>query len=46
MVVQIDGIHIPEHLELVAAIGIDSEGVKHRSGRSKAPPSTAVWFRR
>ena len=23
-----------------------SQGVKHRSGRSKAPPSTAVWFRR
>jgi len=29
MVVQIDGIHISEHLMLVAAIGIDAEGVKH-----------------
>jgi putative transposase len=32
MVVQIDGIHITEHLVLVAAIGIDSEGVKHPLG--------------
>ena len=32
MVVQIDGIHITEHLILVAAIGIDSEGVKHPLG--------------
>ena len=29
MVVQIDGIHISEHLVLVAALGIDSEGFKH-----------------
>ena len=27
--VQIDGIHISEHLVLVAAIGIDAEGHKH-----------------
>jgi len=32
MVVQIDGIHIAEHLVLVAAIGIDGEGVKHPLG--------------
>ena len=32
MVVQIDGIHITEHLVLVAAIGVDSEGVKHPLG--------------
>jgi hypothetical protein len=29
MVVQIDGIHISEHLVLVAALGIDSQGFKH-----------------
>jgi hypothetical protein len=29
MVVQIDGIHISEHLVLVAALGIDSAGFKH-----------------
>jgi putative transposase len=29
MVVQIDGVHISEHLVLVAAIGIDGEGNKH-----------------
>ena len=29
LVVQIDGIHITEHLVLVAAVGIDGEGVKH-----------------
>jgi transposase-like protein len=32
MVIQIDGIHISEHLVLVAALGIDSEGVKHPLG--------------
>jgi putative transposase len=32
MVVQIDAIHITEHLVLVAAIGIDGEGVKHPLG--------------
>src|SRR5450631_978014 len=32
MVVQIDGIHIREHLVLVAALGIDSEGFKHPLG--------------
>jgi putative transposase len=32
MVVQVDGIHITEHLVLVAAIGVDSEGVKHPLG--------------
>jgi transposase-like protein len=29
LVVQIDGIHISEHLVLVAAIGIDAQGIKH-----------------
>jgi transposase-like protein len=29
LVVQIDGIHITEHLVLVAAIGIDAQGIKH-----------------
>src|SRR6202521_3812044 len=32
MVVQIDGIYISEHLVLVAALGIDSEGFKHPLG--------------
>ena len=32
MVVQIDGIHISEHLVLVAALGIDSAGFKHPLG--------------
>src|SRR3974390_999681 len=32
LVVQIDGIHIGEHLVLVAALGIDSEGLKHPLG--------------
>jgi hypothetical protein len=32
MAVQIDGIHISEHLVLVAALGIDSEGFKHPLG--------------
>jgi transposase-like protein len=32
MAVQIDGIHISEHLVLVAALGIDSEGIKHPLG--------------
>ena len=32
MVVQIDGIHISEHLVLVAVLGIDSEGFKHPLG--------------
>ena len=32
MVLQIDGIHISEHLVLVAALGIDSEGFKHPLG--------------
>jgi len=31
LVVQIDGIHITEHLVLVAAVGIDGEGIKQLS---------------
>ena len=38
MVVQIDGIHISEHLVLVAALGIDGNGVKHRSGGPRRDP--------
>jgi hypothetical protein len=32
MVVQIDGIHISDHLDLVAALGIDSQGFRPRLG--------------
>jgi putative transposase len=32
MVVQIDGIHIRDQFVLVAALGIDSQGVKHPLG--------------
>jgi hypothetical protein len=32
LVVQIDGIHMTEHLVLVAAVGIDGEGIKHPLG--------------
>jgi putative transposase len=32
LIVQIDGIHICDDLVLVAAIGIDGEGVKHPLG--------------
>src|SRR6187549_3428432 len=32
LVIQIDGIHIAEDLTLLAAIGIDGEGVKHPLG--------------
>ena len=32
LVVQIDGIYITEHLVLVAAVGIDGEGIKHPLG--------------
>jgi putative transposase len=32
LVVQIDGIHLTEDLVLVAAIGVDGEGVKHPLG--------------
>jgi putative transposase len=38
MVVQIDGIHIGEHLVLVAALGIDSEGFKHPLGLMEGVP--------
>src|SRR5476651_1805239 len=40
MVVQIDGIHISEHLVLVAALGIDSEGFKHPLSIPSAATST------
>ncbi len=43
LVVQIDGIHIVEDLVLVAAIGIDGEGVKHPLGLVEgATENTAV----
>jgi hypothetical protein len=35
MVVQIDGIHISEHLVLVAALGIDSAGFKHQIHKAR-----------
>jgi hypothetical protein len=50
MVVQIDGIHISEHLVLVAAIGIDGEGEKHPLGliegateHSVTPRNMRAW---
>ena len=46
MVVQIDGVHISEHLVLVAALGIDSQGFKHPLGPMEGQPSTALWCRR
>ena len=42
LVVQIDGIHISEHIVLVAAIGIDSEGVEHDHGRQPETASDAL----
>jgi len=36
--VQIDGIHISEHLVLVAALGIDSEGL---ASETSMPPNLA-----
>jgi transposase-like protein len=43
LVVQIDGIHLTEDLILVAAIGIDGEGVKHPLGLVEgATENTAV----
>jgi hypothetical protein len=45
MVVQIDGIHIGEHLVLVAALGIDSEGFKHPLGLMEGQLSTVLWCR-
>src|SRR5712691_2325580 len=42
MVVQIDGIHISEHLVLVAALGIDSEGFKHPLGLMEGATENAA----
>jgi transposase-like protein len=43
LIVQIDGIHLSEDLVLVAAIGIDGEGVKHPLGLIEgATENTAV----
>ncbi len=42
LVVQIDGIHITEHLVLVAAIGIDGEGVKHPLGLIEGATESAA----
>ena len=42
LVVQIDGIHITEHLVLVAAVGIDGEGIKHPLGLVEGATENAV----
>jgi putative transposase len=42
LVVQIDGIHITEHLVLVAAIGIDGEGIKHPLGLMEGATENAA----
>ncbi len=43
LVVQIDGIHMSEHLVLVAAIGIDTQGIKHPLALAEgATENTAV----
>jgi hypothetical protein len=45
LVVQIDGIHITEHLVLVAAVGIDGEGIKHPLGLVEGATENAWWSR-
>jgi putative transposase len=42
LVVQIDGIHITEHLVLVAAVGIDGEGIKHPLGLMEGATENAA----
>src|ERR1035441_6037233 len=42
LVVQIDGIHMTGELVLVAAIGIDGEGVKHPLGLIEGPRVSAA----
>ncbi len=42
LVVQIDGIHIAEHLILVAAIGIDAQGIKHPLALTEGAPEKAT----
>src|ERR1039457_1019089 len=42
LVVQIDGIHMTGELVLVAAIGIDGEGVKHPLGLIEGPTENAA----
>jgi putative transposase len=42
LVVQVDGIHITEHLVLVAAIGIDGEGIKHPLGLMEGATENAA----
>lgn len=42
LVVQIDGIHITEHLVLVAAVGIDGDGIKHPLGLMEGATENAA----
>jgi putative transposase len=42
LVVQIDSIHITEHLVLVAAIGIDAQGIKHPLALAEGATENAV----
>ena len=42
LVVQIDGIHVAEDVVLLAAIGIDGEGVKHPLGLMEGATETAA----
>jgi putative transposase len=43
---QIDGIHISEHLVLVAALGIDSAGFKHPLGLMEGATEHSAQLRR
>jgi putative transposase len=45
LVVQIDGIHIAEHLVLVAAVGIDGVGIKHPLGLMEGQLQRRAVFR-
>src|ERR1700676_1784734 len=45
MGVQIDASTCSEHLVLVAALGIDSEGFKHPLGLMEGQPNTVLWCR-
>jgi hypothetical protein len=45
LAIQIDGVHITDDLTLLAAVGIDGEGVKHPLGCWKEQPRTLPWCR-
>ena len=42
LAIQIDGIHIKEELLLVAAIGIDAQGIKHPFGAIEGATESAA----